>query len=137
MSARPPSQPPEGLVRYRTRASILLRSPDELKSLTGWAARKLAGAGAVSEKLGAARGQLNAVLELLKAYVSGEYRGVSARSLVTIVAAVLYFVVPMDLVPDYLLGLGLLDDAAVIGYAFSVVRAEVQDFEEWRGAKIP
>ena len=72
------------------------------------------------------------MLALLKAYVSGEYRNVSARSLITIVAAVLYFVVPMDLIPDFLLALGLLDDAAVIGYAFSVVRAEVREFEEWR-----
>jgi uncharacterized membrane protein YkvA (DUF1232 family) len=132
MSGPSPSEPPEDFARYRTRASILLRSPDELRALTTRAARKLAGAGEVSEKFAAARAQVNALLALLKAYVSGEYRNVSARSLITIVAAVLYFVVPMDLIPDFLLALGLLDDAAVIGYAFSVVRAEVREFEEWR-----
>jgi uncharacterized membrane protein YkvA (DUF1232 family) len=132
MSDMSATRAPEGFARYRTRASILLRSPDELKALTGRAARKLASSGEVSEKFAAARDQLNSLLALLKAYVSGEYRNVSTRSLVTIVAAVLYFVIPMDVVPDFLLALGLLDDAAVIGYVFSVVRAEVRDFEEWR-----
>jgi uncharacterized membrane protein YkvA (DUF1232 family) len=56
---------------------------------------------------------------------------VSAGSLIAIVSAVLYFVVPLDLIPDFLLGLGLLDDAAVIGYVFSIVQAEVSHFEDW------
>jgi len=126
---RPLSQP-EGFARYRTRASVLVRSPQELKALTVRAARKLARS---PEKFAAARGQLNALLALLKAYVSGEYRDVSTRSLIAIVAGVLYFVVPLDLIPDFILALGLLDDAAVIGYVFSVVRGEVRDNEEWRG----
>ncbi len=129
-----PSQP-AGFARYRTRASVLLRSPDELRALTVRAARKLAGAGGVSENFSAARGQLNSLLALLKAYASGEYRAVSTRAIISIVAALLYFVVPMDLVPDFLLVLGLVDDAAVIGYVFTILRAEVADFEDWRVAQ--
>ena len=126
---------PEGFSRYRTRASILLRSPDELRALTGRAARKLADTAAVSERLGEAREQLSALVALLKAYASGDYRAVATRSLISIAAAVLYFVVPMDLVPDFLLGLGLVDDAAVIGYVFSIVAAEIDQFESWRRAQ--
>lgn len=123
---------PEGFARYRTRASILVHSPDELKGLIGRAARKLA---AAPEKFAAARAQLNSFLGLLMAYVKGDYRDVSAGSLIAIVAAVLYFVVPLDLIPDFLIGLGLLDDAAVIGYVFSIVRAEVSNFEDWSAAQ--
>ena len=128
---------PEGFARYRTRASILLRSPDELAALTARAGRKLAGVSGVSAKLVAAKDQLGTLLALLRAYASGEYRQVSTGSLITIVAAVLYFVVPMDLIPDFLLALGLVDDAAVIGYVFSVVRAEIRDFEAWRSSTGP
>jgi uncharacterized membrane protein YkvA (DUF1232 family) len=127
-----PIEPPEGFARYRTRASILLRSPGELKALSVRVTRKLADTGAVAETFSAARGQLRSLLALLKAYANGEYREVSSRSLISIVAALVYFVVPMDLVPDFLLGLGLLDDAAVIGYVFSLVGKEVSDFEDWR-----
>jgi uncharacterized membrane protein YkvA (DUF1232 family) len=131
---RGPAAPvkPEEFARYRTRASMLVRSPDELKALIGRAARKLA---AAPEKFSAARGQLNSFLGLLKAYVKGDYRDVSAGSLIAIVAAVLYFVVPLDLIPDFLLGLGLLDDAVVIGYVFSIVGAELSNFEDWLAAQ--
>ncbi|MFP6835425.1 MAG: DUF1232 domain-containing protein [Pseudomonadales bacterium] len=127
-SSRAGPAKPEGFARYRTRASMLVRSPDELKALIGRAARKLATA---PEKFAAARDQLISFLGLLKAYVRGDYRDVSAGSLIAIVSAVLYFVVPLDLIPDFLLGLGLLDDAAVIGYVFSIVQAEVSHFEDW------
>jgi uncharacterized membrane protein YkvA (DUF1232 family) len=33
------------------------------------------------------------------------------------------------------LGLGLLDDAVVIGYVFSIVGAEVSNFEDWLAAQ--
>ena len=131
MSTDTPGHLPEGFRRYRTRASILVHSTDELKALVGRAARKLVDAGAVSEKFAAARGQLASLLALLKAYASGEYRNVSTHSLISIVAGVVYFVVPVDLIPDFILGLGLADDAAVIGYVFSIVRTEVRDFEAW------
>jgi len=112
---------------------MLVRSPHELEALILRAARKLDGSSA-GAKFAAARTRLQSLLALLRAYASGEYRQVSARSLITIVGAVLYFVVPVDLVPDFLVGLGLVDDAAVIGYAYSVLSAELRDFEVWRSA---
>ncbi len=127
------SEAPAGFGRYRNRAAMLLRSPQELEALMLRAARNL-DAGSAGARFAAARAWLQSLLRLLRAYVSGEYRQVSARSLILIVAAVLYFVVPLDLVPDFLLGLGLIDDAAVIGYVYSVVSAELRDFESWRSA---
>jgi len=127
------SEAPAGFGRYRNRAAMLLRSPQELESLMLRAARNL-DAGSAGARFAAARAWLQSLLGLLRAFASGEYRQVSTRSLITIVGAVLYFVVPLDLVPDFLLGLGLIDDAAVIGYAYSVVSAELRDFESWRSA---
>ena len=39
----------------------------------------------------------------------------------TIVGAVAYFVLPLDLIPDVLLGVGYTDDIAAIGLAFTTV----------------
>ena len=39
----------------------------------------------------------------------------------TIVGAVAYFVLPLDLIPDVLLGVGYTDDVAAIGMAFTTV----------------
>ena len=57
----------------------------------------------------------------------------SARFVVTILAAVLYFVAPLDAVFDYLPGVGLLDDATVIAYALRSTRETLDAFRRWRG----
>ncbi len=127
------NEPPEGFARYRTRAAMLIHSPSELRALTQRAARKLAGGGTqISRGLRTVRDELEILLALLKAWAEGEYRDVSTRTLITIVAGVFYFVVPLDLVPDFIAGLGLLDDAVVISYVVGAVREELAAFATWQ-----
>jgi uncharacterized membrane protein YkvA (DUF1232 family) len=45
----------------------------------------------------------------------------------TLIAALAYFVTPFDLVPDFLLGLGFLDDASVLMAALGAVRTSIKD----------
>ena len=126
------TEPPEGFARYRTRASILVRSPEEIKALAVRAGQKVAASGGA--RLENVREDLGTFIDLLKAYASGDYRRVSTRALISIVAAVLYFVVPLDFIPDFILALGFLDDVAVIGYVLGVVREEMREFQEWQRA---
>lgn len=121
---------PRNFARYRTRAAVLVRSPEEIKTLAVRAARKAASSSSL--KLETVRAELSSLIALLKAYANGSYREISSRTLIAVAAAVLYFVVPLDLVPDFILGFGLIDDAAVIGYVFNMVRKEVEQFLEWQ-----
>lgn len=43
-----------------------------------------------------------------------------------LIAALAYFVLPMDLVPDMLLGIGFTDDIAVLLTAFNAVRSNIR-----------
>ena len=52
------------------------------------------------------------------------------ESLLLIVAAIIYFVSPVDAIPD-VLPVGLLDDAVVIAFVIGVVKEELDDFMEW------
>ena len=90
--------------------------------------------GARGGRLESVRDELRLLLDLLGAWSSGDYRDVSQRTLIAIAGAVLYFVVPMDTVPDFILGLGYLDDAAVIAYVAGLVREELEAFRLWRDA---
>ena len=132
MSGKP--RPPTRFARYRQRASRLAGSPEEVAELATAAAQKLAGATALPRRFRAVRKELATFIALLRAWVNGDYRQVSTRTLVTVIAAVLYFVVPFDLIPDFIAAIGLLDDAAVIGYVIGVVRDEIAEFERWRSA---
>ncbi|MDX1667779.1 MAG: YkvA family protein [Limnobacter sp.] len=70
-------------------------------------------------------------LRLVKAYAGGRYKGASVKTLVMIVAALLYFVMPADLIPDFLLGLGLIDDAALLAWTLQTLSGELDQFKNW------
>jgi len=128
MDARPPLR----LDRYRSRAAELTRSPDQLARLLDAASAKADGAKRKSGRFAAVRAELSAMIDLLRAWTRGDYREVSTSALVTVAAAVLYFFTPLDMVPDFILGLGLFDDAAIIAYVVSALREEIAAFQRWR-----
>ncbi len=86
-------------------------------------------------------GQLKEDVRLLQAlcvaWWRGEYRQISPKALVTIVAGLLYFVSPLDAIPDWLLGVGLLDDIAVLGWVLKTVSDELDAFRAWRQRQSP
>lgn len=69
---------------------------------------------------------------MLRAYARREYTKVPWRSLVMTAAALLYFMMPLDFIPDFLLG-GLVDDAAVIAFVVRQVQRDLDAFMLWEG----
>ena len=110
------------------RAADYLRRPGRLSGLADRAWQKfLYLPGPLSEL----RETLSACLRLLRAWAGGGYREIPSSSLVSIVAALIYFVAPVDLVPDFILGLGLVDDAALLGWVVSSLRRDLERFAAW------
>ena len=72
-----------------------------------------------------------AMLRLIRAYSEGKYRDVPESTLVVIIAAIIYVVNPLDVIPDALPGLGLLDDATVLALAVRRSRQTLDDFMAW------
>lgn len=75
---------------------------------------------------------LKEMFELVKAYINGDYRRIPYGSLLMIVGAILYFVMPVDTIPDFLAVLGLTDDAAVIAFTIKKVKKDLDQFIEWK-----
>lgn len=75
------------------------------------------------------------MLHLVQAWARGDYSGVSKANLVLIVGAVVYFLMPTDLIPDFIAGLGFVDDAAVIAWVVGTVSDELAKFSAWREAE--
>ena len=74
---------------------------------------------------------LSAMFRMIKAYTDGSYRDVPTGSLIMIVAAVIYFVLPIDVIPDFIPVIGYLDDALIVGWTVKVVKADLDDFIAW------
>ncbi len=50
------------------------------------------------------------------------------RSVAAITAAVMYFLGPFDILPDFIPGIGLIDDFAIIGLCFRLVQADLREY---------
>ncbi|KIY39236.1 hypothetical protein TZ03_18405 [Pseudomonas sp. 10-1B] len=88
-------------------------------------------------RIGQLRDDLKLLQGLCLAWWRGEYRAISPKALVTIVAGLLYFVSPIDAIPDWLLGVGFLDDIAVLGWVLKTVADELARFKAWRDSQAP
>lgn len=75
--------------------------------------------------------EVKTLIRLLNQWRKGNYENVSLRSIVLIVAALLYFISTADAVPDLLFGIGLLDDAAVMGMVAKHLKEELERFTHW------
>ncbi len=114
--------------RATSRARAYIEEPEKLKSLAVAAGRKAETRGG---PLAAIVAPIRDALRLVRAYAAGSYRDISWQSLLILVAAVVYFVMPVDLVPDFILGLGLLDDAAILGWTLRTLNRDLERFLAW------
>ena len=72
-----------------------------------------------------------AMLRLIRACSDGRYRDVPESTLTVIVAAIVYLVNPLDVIPDALPALGYLDDATVVALAVRRSRDTLDNFMAW------
>lgn len=75
------------------------------------------------------------LVRLLKAWKSGSYRGLSMRTIVSLAAALLYVVSPIDLMPDFIPGIGLIDDAAVLALLLHSIAQDLAAFRVWEQSR--
>jgi uncharacterized membrane protein YkvA (DUF1232 family) len=115
---------------FQRRAGRLVSNPERLTRLLARAGTKMALTS--SDAWVSLRTDLARLVALTRAWLSGEYRDVSTSTLISVVAAILYFVVPLDAIPDFIIGWGLVDDVAVAAYVIGIVSEELEKFERWR-----
>ncbi len=86
---------------------------------------------AVLRMIGRLWSDLPLLARLLKAWQEGRYPGLSFRTMLAVSAALVYVASPVDLLPDFVPGLGLIDDAAVLVWLLHSLAKELEAFRDW------
>ncbi len=79
--------------------------------------------------------QLKLLFSIVKDYVSGAYREIPYGSIVAILAGILYFLSPIDLIPDFIPVVGYIDDVFIIGLVIKQVYGDLEKYERWKNAQ--
>ena len=75
---------------------------------------------------------LKLLIPLIKDYWKGTYRDVSVKSIVIFVVALAYIISPIDLIPDYIIGFGQIDDAVILGLSLYFLEKDLRKYKEWK-----
>jgi uncharacterized membrane protein YkvA (DUF1232 family) len=73
---------------------------------------------------------------MVKAYISGDYKIIPWSSIVKIIAVLIYFISPIDFIPDFLPVIGLTDDLALVVWLFSSLQEDFANFEAWENGTL-
>jgi uncharacterized membrane protein YkvA (DUF1232 family) len=121
--------------RKRNKAEDYLRDPEKSKELLDQAIKK---ANEKEEKKGPLAdvwNSMTALFRLLNAYIHKDYTHIPWGSLILVVVAIIYFVSPIDLIPDWIPLGGFIDDAAVIGFVLKQINTDLEQFLKWEAVK--
>ncbi len=121
-----------GYKKYTSKANEYFRNKKKSENLLNEAMKK------ANDKKGRLEEfweKLQLLLEVFQAWIKGEYKEIPKGSIILIIAAVLYFVSPIDLVPDFIVGLGFFDDAAVIGFTLKQISEDLERFKAWKTSR--
>lgn len=69
-------------------------------------------------------------------YVNGNYTEIPKRSVVAILGGLIYFLSPIDVVPDFIPVLGFIDDVFVLNLVYKQVLKDLEKYKIWKEAQI-
>ena len=85
-------------------------------------------------KIGKRASDVAVLLSMLQAYIKKQYTDVSIATILAAVAGLTYVVNPIDIVPEYILGVGVLDDAAIVGIILQAMHMDLNKYKKWQKA---
>jgi uncharacterized membrane protein YkvA (DUF1232 family) len=69
---------------------------------------------------------------LVRDFVDGRYRDIAPDTIIAALAALLYFLLPLDAIPDFILALGMIDDFAILAWVARHFREELDRYRDWQ-----
>lgn len=78
--------------------------------------------------------KIPAAVRMIKLWRKGEYK-MKFTDILIPALAMLYVISPIDIIPDFVLGIGALDDLAILAFAIPMLMKEVDKFLLWESQK--
>ena len=121
----------KSVLKIFRQAKRILQEQSQVKALFGQVSKN-------QQTLHGSHKQINELLEhvqlflrMIKKSFTGEYSSFSNKTLLSLVFGLLYFVTPMDVVPDFIPLLGFSDDLSIIYFIIKNFKSDIEAFKVW------
>lgn len=118
----------EALESGYAQSEALLNDMDELDNFLYRLEQKINDMPFVGKKFS----MIPVMISLVKSYAQGKYTTVPYGTILAVLSALIYFLAPIDIVPDFIPLAGYLDDMAVLGLCMNMVKTDIETFDKWR-----
>ena len=112
-------------------AKKLLNDKDKVEEFLQKLERKIK----VIPHVGGTLANVPLMASLINSYVHKEYTEVPIGTIIAVLSALVYFLSHIDLIPDTIPVVGLLDDATVVSVCLKLVESDLKDYAKWREEK--
>jgi uncharacterized membrane protein YkvA (DUF1232 family) len=112
------------------KATGIASNPKKISDLIGSVSDKLSDMDENKKRVSGFFEKVKTLLRMLRSYINGDYREIPWKSLLMIIGSLIYFMMPIDLIPDFIPVSGLADDISIILLVFSSINADIEAFLE-------
>jgi len=116
---------------YISKAKKIINDDEKLKKLIEDVLKKLKEISSDKKTSAKLNDSLRLFIRIINAYTSKEYTYVPWKTICLIVAGLIYFIYPVDLIPDFIPVSGLIDDIALIAWIYESIQDDIDKFLEW------
>ena len=76
--------------------------------------------------------KIQLMVDMIGDYINGSYKNIPWKSIASIAGSLIYLLLPIDVVPDLLPIIGLLDDAFIIGLCIKSFSSDLENYSSWK-----
>ena len=119
------------LGKMKARVHKIVQDHAELKKLLDKTHKKLEEAQEDDSLMQKMSDYLKMITRMITNYLNGSYNHTPWQTILMLVAGLLYFITPLDAVPDFIPIAGLLDDATVLLWLGRCFRDDLAQYKKW------
>lgn len=117
------------------KAAGIANNPEKISNLISSVTDKMSDMDENKKRVSEFFEKVRTMVRMLRSYIKGDYRQIPWKSLLMIIGALSYFLMPIDLIPDFIPVTGLADDISLIFLVFASVNEDIQDFLDYEQSK--
>lgn len=131
MSKEPSNREKKYFNRFKTKAEKIVGDSEALRGMLVKLKSKLDDSESDDSLRQKLVDYLKLVSRMIANTVSGKYNDLPWQTLVMIVGGLLYFIAPLDALPDFIPVAGLLDDATILIWLGKCFREDLENYKNW------